>query len=302
VPNQLTDLASAEFRVTVQQCGTHVKSRSGAGVHTVRTVENEPAFLKATPAGLGAQALSAARQELRFYQDLAPVSPVRTPRLLNFLDTEEGVALLLAAAGESREASSWTPDMWTDLGRDLAALHGMPLPNAEDWSRPDALQEAMAAPNLEVINDFWATTFPQLPTLISHRAELQAEINSLPPVLIHGDCHTDNIVHAAGSLIFCDWQVTGVGRPVSDLAFLSVRATPSGTVVPRVLVDAYLEIRPYDRRTLERALVAEELAIFIFLWPPFGAFNSESANDRVRRRVNELADRYFNELTHERSY
>ena len=47
-----------------------------------------------------------------------------------------------------------------------------------------------------------------------------------------------------------------------------LRATPSGTVVPPVLVDAYLENSPYDRHALERAMVAEELATFVFQWPP----------------------------------
>ncbi|OAH12440.1 phosphotransferase family protein [Streptomyces jeddahensis] len=293
MPSDLMELALGEFRVAVERFEVQVESRSGASVQAVRTIDAEAAYLKVTPVALGPEALAAARRELRFYQDLAPVAPIRTPRLLNSLDTEEGVAMLLTAAGTPQGVASWTRDMWTNLGRDLAALHSMPLPKAGDSSRPDALLEALAAPNLKEINDFWAATLPQLPALVSGRTELHDQISALPPVLIHGDCHTDNIVHAAGSLVFCDWQAVGVGRPASDLAFLSVRATPSGTAVPRALVDAYLDVRPCDRRALERALVAEELAIFVFLWPPYAAFNSPSGNDRVRRRARELAGRYL---------
>lgn len=66
--------------------------------------------------------------------------------------------------------------------------------------------------------------------------------------------------------------------------------------VPQALIDAYLEHRPYKRGTLRRALLAEELAILVFLWPPFAAFNSPLGIDRVRRRAHELAERWFEAL------
>jgi Ser/Thr protein kinase RdoA (MazF antagonist) len=289
-------VASGEFRVTVDWFGTRVESRSGAGVHAVRTVDGEAAYLKVTPAALGPRALAAARRELRFYQELAPVVPVHTPRLLDSLDTEEGVAVLLAAAGKPRAAALWTEEMWASLGRNLAALHGMRVPEAGNWGRPDALPEIIAAPSPDEVNDFWADA---LPTLMSLRAELQERIGLLPPVLVHGDCHLDNIVHGTSSPVFCDWQATGIGRPVSDLAFLSVRATPSGTAVPRVLVDAYLDNSPHDRRRLESALVAEELATLVFLWPPYATFNSPAGIERIRRRARDLADRFLADPDHQ---
>ena len=295
--SELVELASREFRVIAERFGAQLESRSGAGVHAVRTVGGEAAYLKVTPGAVGPRALAAARRELRFYQELAPVVPVCTPRLLDSLDTEEGVAVLLAAAGKPRVAALWTDEMWASLGRNLAALHGMRVPPAGSWDRPDALLEVIAAPNVDEISDFWADA---LPTLMSLHAELQERIASLPPVLVHGDCHLDNIVHGTGSLVFCDWQAVGIGRPVSDLAFLSVRATPSGTAVPRVLVDAYLDNSPHDRRRLERALVAEELATLVFLWPPYAVFNSPAGIERIRRRARDLAERFLADPDHQR--
>lgn len=295
VPGELMKWASSKFGVVAERYGSPLESRSGAGVHPVRTVGGEAAYLKVTPVALGARALASARRELRFYRELGPVVPVCVPSLLDAMDTEEGVAVLLATAGEPRAPSTWTPRMWASLGRELAALHSMPPPEAAGWDRPDGLEESLAAPDERQIAEFWADTLPQLPTLMSLRAEFQERMRSLPPVFIHGDCHTDNIVHGAGSLVFCDWQVTGTGRPVSDLAFLSVRATPSGTVVPGVLVDAYLKSRPYDRHALERAMVAEELATHVFQWPPFAPFNSPIGIDRVRRRACELARQFLAE-------
>ncbi|RKN03823.1 aminoglycoside phosphotransferase family protein [Streptomyces radicis] len=295
------------FRVApVGRPGVALESRSGAGVHTVRAEGGEVAYLKVTGAEAGRGPLAAARRELRFYRELAPIVPVRTPRLLGALDADDGVALLLAAGGEARDAASWTPGMWAALGRDLAALHGTPVPEAGGWGgRPDALLAALDAadapdaadtPDAAGIGAFWAASLPRLPDLLDRRDALRARLTERqPPVLVHGDCHTDNVVHDAGSLVFCDWQETRIGRPASDLAFLQVRATPAGTTVPRALMDAYLDARPCDRDALERALVAEELAILLFLWPPFAPFNAPEAVERVRRRARALAARYLGE-------
>ncbi|ONK13428.1 aminoglycoside phosphotransferase family protein [Streptomyces sp. MP131-18] len=293
MPDELTELtkqAVGAFRV-VGERSAPAGSRSGAGVHAVRTADGRAAYLKVTPAALGPRALSAARRELRFYRELAPSVPLRTPRLLDALDTAAGVAVLLVAAGEPKDAASWTDGMWADLGRDLAALHGTPLP-AGDWTGPDPLLDALDAPDLAGITAFWGDALPGLPGLLDGRVELRERITALPPGLIHGDCHADNIVHAAGRRTYLDWQAAGVGRPVADLAFLSVRATPSGTAVPRALADGYLAVRPCDRRSFMRALVAEELGVLLFLWPPFAAFHTPEHIARVHRRARVLGEVY----------
>ncbi|MDT0442076.1 phosphotransferase family protein [Streptomyces johnsoniae] len=287
---ELTAQAAGAFRVVAERSAP-AESRSGAGVHAVRTAEGRAAYLKATPTALGPRALAAARRELRFYRVLAPLVPLRTPRLLDFLDTAAGVALLLAAAGEPKAAASWTDGMWAGLGRDLAALHRTPLP-AGDWAGPDPLLDALDAPDLAGITAFWGAALPGLPGLLDGRAELRERITALPRGLIHGDCHADNILYTAGTRTYLDWQAAGVGRPVADLAFLSVRATPSGTVVPRALADAYLTARPCDRRAFTRALVAEELGVLLFLWPPFAAFHTPEGIARVHRRARVLGGAY----------
>jgi aminoglycoside phosphotransferase (APT) family kinase protein len=249
-------------------------SRSGAGVRLVRTAAGQEAYRKVMPGS------AAARRELRFYRELAPLVPVRTPELLAGEEAEEGVTLLLASAGERVEIAAWTTEMWAELGRELAALHSMPLPPGAEWNRPDALLEAIAAPDLAGIEAFWP------PSIAGGRirAELLKQLRSQPTVFTHGDCHTDNIVRSGDSLVFCDWQLAGVARPASDLAFLSVRATPAGVPVAPALLDAYRASRPCDAR----ALVAEELAVLVFLWPPYAAFNGSDGIARIRRRAEEL--------------
>jgi hypothetical protein len=282
------------FRVAPRDSQALLESRSGAGVHEVRTLAGHPAYLKVA---MDRRALDGARRELRFYVELAPNVPVRTPRLLDHVDDDRGIALLLEAAGSTVPSPMWTEAMWRALGRDLARLHAVPLPTGAGWDRPDSLRDALANPDTAQLRAFWSPTLARFDQILAGRAALWDQMQALPPVFSHGDCHTENLPlqpragdgPAGGSLVFCDWQVAGVGRPGSDLALLSVRAAPHGVVVPPVLVDAYLEQRPGDRNTLQRALLAEELSILVFQWSPYAAFNSEAGTDRVRRRTRDLA-------------
>ena len=98
------------------------EARSAASVRAVRTVGGAAGYLKVTPAALGAEPLAAARREFRFYEELAATIPVCTPRILNGLSDETGVALLFAAAGESRSPRLWTERVLQRavLGEELA--------------------------------------------------------------------------------------------------------------------------------------------------------------------------------------
>jgi aminoglycoside phosphotransferase (APT) family kinase protein len=283
------EAAGAEFGVVPAEPGGRLESRSGAGVRRVRTRDGSPAYLKVTPATLGPGALAAADRELRFYLEIAPAAPIRTPHLIAARSDGDGIALLLEAAGERAPADAWTPRMWSALGHSLAALHEMPLPARAGWHRKDAPPE----PDLATIEAFWRPSLPSLDRLLDARDDLEQAANALPPAFVHGDCHTDNIVLAAGVPVFCDWQSAHIGRPLADLAFLSVRATPAGVSVPAALLDAYLERRPLNRRAAKVALVAEELAVLVRQWPAYAGYNGAAGIARVRARALLLADRWF---------
>jgi Ser/Thr protein kinase RdoA (MazF antagonist) len=267
-------------------------ARSGAGITRVRTADGRPAYLKTTPAELGARAVQAARRELAFYRDLAPAVPVRTPELLRSHETDRGIALLLTDMGCVVPAASWHRSWWAKLGQHLAALHSIDLPDAPLWERPDPLQAAMNAPDIGGIEAFWTPSLPGLAALLNATADLVAQLSTLPLAFTHGDCHTGNVVLAEDRLSFCDWQAAGIGRPVADLAFLSVRATPSGVVVPPDLVVTYAAHRSLDPAELRSVLIAEELAVLIFLWPPFAAHNSRAGVARIRSRARDLAQQW----------
>lgn len=293
MPTGLMSLAVREFGITIDRRAERpADARSGAGVHPARTPGGRTAYLKITPAGLGAGALDGARRELRFYRQLAAEVPVRTPPLLDALETGLGVALLLAAAGGQVSAGAWGGPAWSALGRNLAGLHTVPV-DGQDWSRPDPLLEAMSEPVSDTIPQFWGDVLPGLPGLLASRDALREELASQPAVLVHGDCHTGNIVHAADGLVFCDWQSTGAGRATADLAFPGVRAAPVGVTVPRDVMTAYLNRRGGNFDQLERALILEELAIFVFQWPPFAAHNGPVGIARVHERTRYLAEKWF---------
>lgn len=290
MPSDFLSTVLARLRVSPDESGRLLESRSGCRVYLVRTASGRRAYLKVTPSTLDLRAVQAAQRELRFYREIAPFAPVRTPKLLDVVADENGVAILLDAAGETQSPGWWTTGQWAELGHALACLHDMSLPTGAGWEdRPDALYEAMANPDLDALRSFWSSSLPELSELFARRVTLWEQLSAVPPVFIHGDCHTENLPVAAGRPIFCDWQVTSIGRPTTDLAFLSVRAEPHGAVVPSVFLDAYLSSRSCDPDMMRRAVLAEELAIFVFLWPPYAAFNDAGAVARVRQRARQLA-------------
>jgi Ser/Thr protein kinase RdoA (MazF antagonist) len=291
-PGELMSLAVRQFGIAIDHVAKPTDARSGARVHRARTLGGRAAYLKLTPAVLGPETLDAARRELRFYRQLAAEVPVQTPPLLDSFEVDLGVALLLAAAGEQVKVSAWSGTARSMLGRDLAALHSVQVAG-QDWVRPDALLDTMSAPVSGTIAKFWGGVLPGLRELLDSRRALREELASQPAVLVHGDCHTGNIVHAGDGLVFWDWQSTGLGRATSDLAMLGVRAAPAGIGVPRDAMKAYVNQRGCDVNELERALILEELAIFVFQWPPFADYNSRARIARVHDRTRDLAARWF---------
>lgn len=304
VSGDVLEVALEAFGARLAGGAAPADARSGAGVHRVRLPQGEPAYVKVTVAAVGTGARAAAERELRFYRRAAPSAPVRTPPLLDTLGTGDGVALLLGDAGDQRAVDAWSSRQWQALGQGLARLHTMPVP-AGDWDRPDGLLAALATADVDEVATFWTGHLPQLGELLDRRDTIRDRLGSAPAVLVHGDCHTGNVVHdddsdgagdGDGGLVFCDWQESGTGRATADLALLSVRATPSGTPVPDGVVQEYLRQCArggvvHDDVGFRRALVLEELAVLVFQWPPFAVYNGPAGIERVRRRARYLADR-----------
>jgi aminoglycoside phosphotransferase (APT) family kinase protein len=119
-------------------------------------------------------------------------------------------------------------------------------------------------------------------------------MNTLADCFLHGDCHTDNVVIEDSHLIWLDWQGAGAGNPAAELAFPSVRATPSGASLPQQdMVDRYAGDRDLDSARVSRATLAAELAIFLLTWPEYASYNTDTGIGRVHRHVQQLARRWL---------
>jgi aminoglycoside phosphotransferase (APT) family kinase protein len=303
--DDLMSEALRRFGIAIDDLAGQDDARSGAGVHPARTHGGLAAYLKLTPARLGTRMLDCARRELRFYRRLADHVPVGTPPFLGALDTDAGVALLVASAGRQVNVEAWSYQAWAALGRDLAGLHAVPVAgldwSGEDWSGQDSLLEALSEPVSEEVTWFWGDVLPELPELLASRDAMRAELAAQPEAFIHGDCHTGNIVHGPDGLVFCDWQSARLGRATADLAHLSVRATPAGVTIPREMMTAYLDGRGGDAADLERALVLAELAVFVFQWPPYAIYNSQAGIERVHSRAHLLARKWLDTTSRSRA-
>src|SRR6185437_6521618 len=302
--DDLMSRAAREFGISFGDLARPDNARSGAGVHRARTHDGLAVYLKLTPARLGIGMLEGARRELSFYRRLADQVPVSTPPLLGALDTDDGVALLLAAAGKQVNVEAWSGQAWAALGRDLAGLHAFPEAgqdrSGQDRSGHDSLLTAMSEPVSDEVTEFWGEVLPELPELLASRDAMRAELAAQPAVFIHGDCHTGNIVHGPDGLVFCDWPSAGPGRATADLAHLSVRATPAGVAIPREMMTAYLDGCGGEAADLEQALVPAELAVSLFQWPPYAVYNSQAGIERVHYRTRLLARKWLGMVTRQR--
>jgi hypothetical protein len=266
---------------------------SGSRVHLARREDGRTCVLKVTSLRRDDDA-RAGRRELAFYRDLAEQMPLRTPALLDFFEDDDVIALLLSAHGEIEPATSWDRRAWLALAVDLARLHGTAVPAPDRWKEHWSPLQVLRAPDMPVVEGFWREDLgSSLDAIVESRELLEQEILQAGECFVHGDCHTENILREDGALVWIDWQGTGIGNPARELAFLDARATPSGAHIPPEMLAAYCRERDKDLERMRRSVIAAELAIFIFEWPPYASFNSPAGTRRVRRRTRYLAERWI---------
>lgn len=263
--------------------------KSGSRILFARRDDGRTCVLKVTSLRED-NAARAGRRELAFYRDLAERMPIRTPALLDAYEDDAVIAMLLSAHGEVEPATSWDRRSWLALAFDLARLHGTAVPAPDRWTEMWSHFAALSEPDLPMIDGFWREDLGSaLDAIVERRERLAQEILQAGECFIHGDCHTENILREDGALVWIDWQGTGIGNPARDLAFLHVRATPSGARIPPQLLATYCRERHTDLVRMRRSVIAAELGIFIFEWPPYASFNSPAGTQRVRRRTRDLA-------------
>lgn len=266
---------------------------SGSRIHVARRDDGWRCVLKVTALRADAAA-RAGRRELAFYRELAERMPIRTPALLDAYEDAAVIALLLSAHGAVVPATAWDRSSWLALAVDLARLHGTAVPAPDRWTEMWSPVQALREPDLPMIEGFWrADLGSSLDAIVERRDLLAQEIGQAGECFVHGDCHTENILREDGALVWIDWQGTGISNPARELAFLHARAAPSGARIPPALLATYCREGHTDLERMRRSVIAAELGIFIFEWPPYASFNTPAETQRVRRRTRYLAERWI---------
>lgn len=266
---------------------------SGSQVYVARQEDGRACVLKVTSLQRDDDA-RAGHRELAFYRGLAERLPIRTPTLLDHYADNDVIAMLLSAHGEIEPATSWNRRSWRALAVDLARLHGTAVPEPDRWKEHWSPLQVLRAPDLPMVEGFWREDLgSSLDAVVDSRELLEQAILQAGECFVHGDCHTENILREDGALVWIDWQGTGIGNPALELAFLDARATPSGARVPPEVLARYCTERDSDLQQMWRSVIAAELAIFVFVWPPYASYNSPAGTRRVRRRTRDLAERWM---------
>lgn len=266
---------------------------SGSSIHFGMHSNGQRCVLKITSGGSSLEP-QYWRREFDFYHRLSDRVPLRTPALLDSFENENLIALLLTAQGKVEPPVDWDEPSWLNVAVQLARLHSTSVPDAGFWHLQDSPTDAWISPNRTILEEFWRDSpAPDLDALLDAREALALESVAGNACLVHGDCHSENLLRDANAVIWIDWQSCGIGSAARDLAFLSARMAPTGTTLPHTFLRTYSDARGVNLRLMEHSVLAAELGILVFEWPLYAVFNSREANDRVRARARMLADRWF---------
>ena len=215
-----------------------------------------------------------ARRELSFYRELADTVPVRTPRFVEGLRTDDLTVLMVTAAEPGSPARDWDLARWLDVAGQLGSLHRMldrAGLEAHPWLHPERPETDVAVAERVSLWSRSSLATVALP-LLADLERLHASLQRLPACLVHGDCHAANLLRDTGdNVVWADWAEVGVGRGPEELAILWQRAEFDDATVPReAMVDAYARARGIDvDDVLWDAIRSAELLMVLLGWPDF---------------------------------
>ncbi len=222
------------------------KGLSGALVYRLHFAD-DTAILKVTEASSGAIPFERAEREYRFYQDIAPLIPLSTPKMLAVSHDETRVALLLSAHQPSLPPAEWPEADFHEVTRQLARFHATFWGRVEklsgfDWLKPrpekseadvqTALDNWQSLQEMERFADVLTETNIQHIGGIIGKIRSMKALNLLPLTFCHGDCFAGNILRdGENHFIWTDWQEARLGLGVEDVSFLLQRAHAAGAMI-----------------------------------------------------------------------
>ncbi len=187
---------------------------------------------------------------------VARAAGVRTPALIAFDDSQEIIEVPYAIVERvyGTDLSRLVPDdvrlpdLFRQVGAQLATLHTAPVPDPHPWFRVpgtwdvDALLvETVAAGMLDTYAQRWfARVF----------RETDTDHATLRNCFLHNDVKPDNMmVNQRDELVLIDWGDAGIGDPAHDLAGLRAAA------IAQALVGYWEIVDPATDPTFEQRIV-----------------------------------------------
>ena len=150
------------------------------------------------------------------------------------------------------ERCTWHGETAVQLGRLLGQLHSLQPPTnvPDSWYHPLPRALAEAAPGL--------AQFPQLTDSLANAAI----VTDCPVSLIHADLWHGNIIASRkGQLTLIDWEYSGLGHSILDLA--DVAADCASVPLLKALLHSYETVRSLSAKERTALVPAMQIAIAI---------------------------------------
>lgn len=254
-------------------------------------------------------------RELEFYKQVAPDSPFRAPRCFAAAIAENNDFTVVMEDIGAYRACNQLDGMTLDEARavisDLADFHATwwnspRLPALEQWFQPISNPTYHA-----MLPQLWQAGWPFATQHASHlipdgigdlgekwpeRISWMLEEMMHPHTLLHGDCRADNIFFDGNEPVLLDFQISGTGVGVYDIAYLV-----SQSLKPEVrkghdreLVDTYIarlehhgiEVDSEDMWRKYRIAVVMCVTYAVTTFPSY-----EAQNERGKQLIGEMFSR-----------
>lgn len=164
-----------------------------------------------------------------------------------------GVMFAIFPKRPGRLEAELTKEQLTRLGRFLARLHNVGA-TIKSAPRPRLDPQTYGRDPLRFLRDGnflpleLASHFETIVTQICDAIEPRFE--SVKNILLHGDCHSGNILWDRDDPYFIDFDDMLFAPPVQDIWMLTGADDAYGEEQKRILLEAYEQIRTFDRTTL----------------------------------------------------
>ncbi len=159
------------------------------------------------------------------------------------------------------------PEQLTRLGRFLARIHtvGSSFRNVPRMALNPQTLGLDSLTYLMTENLIPGTLAPRYQQLVERLCtDISPFFSSIETVLLHGDCHCGNVLWRANEPFFIDFDDMLYAPPVQDIWMLTGADDEDGKERRELLLEAYEEMRPFDRSTLRLIEPLRTLRIIYF--------------------------------------